>query len=102
MSRLSPLSHSTSLLIAYLTKDDPPALLNYSYQNVDVTNSSDLGLVVHHPKLGIALKQQMDKLGIECIVQYRSAEGNKTQRHGGGDPIGTVDFVKKHFAAAKK
>lgn len=88
--------------ITYLTKDDPPALLNYSYQNIDVTNSSNLGLVVHHPKLGIALKQQMDKLGIECIVQYRAAEGNKTERHGGGDPIGTVDFIRKHFAAAKK
>jgi hypothetical protein len=88
--------------ITYLTKDDPPALLNYSYQNVDVTNSSDLGLVVHHPKLGIALKEQMDKLGIECIVQYRAAAGNKTERRGGGDPIGTVDFIKKHFAAAKK
>ena len=88
--------------ITYLTEDDPPALLNYSYQNVEVTNSSNLGLVVHHPKLGIALKQQMDKLGIECIVQYRAAEGNKTQRQGGGDPIGAVDFIKKHFAAAKK
>src|SRR5688572_13206651 len=88
--------------ITFLTKDDPPTLMNYSFQNVDVTNSSDLGLVVHHPKLGIALKEQMDKLGIECIVQYRAAEGNKTVRHGGGDPIGTVDFIKKHFAAAKK
>ena len=57
---------------------------------------------MHHPKLGIALKEQMDKLGIECIVQYRAAEGNKTQRHGGGDPVATVEFVKKHFAAAKK
>lgn len=44
----------------------------------------------------------MDKLGIECIMQYRAAEGNKTQRHGGGDPAGTVDFIKKHFAPAKK
>ena len=76
--------------------------MNYSFQNVDVTNSSDLGLVVHHPKLGIALKEQMDKLSIECIVQYRAAEGNKTQRHGGGEPIGAVEFIKKHFAAAKK
>src|SRR5687768_4776628 len=88
--------------IAYLTKDDPPALLNYSYQNLEVTSTSDLGLVVHHPKLGIALKEEMDKLGIECIVQYRAAVGNKTQRHGGGEPIGTMDFIKKHFAAAKK
>ena len=57
---------------------------------------------MHHPKLGIALKEQMDKLGIECIVQYRAAEGNRTQRHGGGEVVATVDFIKKHFAAAKK
>ena len=94
--------YEVSAPITYLTKDDPPALLNYSFQNVDVTNSSDLGLVVHHPKLGIALKEQMDTLGIECVVQYRAAEGMKIQRHGGGDPLGAVDFIKKHFAAAKK
>jgi hypothetical protein len=35
-------------------------------------------------------------------VQYRAAEGNGIQRHGGGDPVGTVEFIKKHFAAAKK
>jgi hypothetical protein len=74
--------------------------MNYSYQNTDVTNSSDLGLVVHHPKLGIALKEQMDKLGIECIVQYRAAEGNKSVRHGGGDPTNAVEFIRKYFAAA--
>jgi acetyl esterase len=88
--------------ITYLTKDDPPTLMNYSFQNINVTNTSELGLVVHHPKLGIALKEQMDKLGIECIVQYLAAEGSKTVRHGGGDPIAAVDFLKKHFAAAKK
>ncbi len=88
--------------ITYLTKDDPPALLNYSYTNPDVTSTSDLGLVVHHPKLGIALKEQMDRLGVECIVQYRAAEGNKIVRHGGGDPVATVDFIRKHFEAAGK
>jgi acetyl esterase/lipase len=88
--------------VTFLTKDDPPTLMNYSYENVDVTNSSDLGLVVHHPKLGIALKEQMDKLGIECIVQYRSSEPGRTTRHGGGEPTNSVEFIRKHFAAAKK
>jgi acetyl esterase/lipase len=88
--------------ITFLTKDDPPTLMNYTYQNVEVTNQSNLGLVVHHPKLGIALKEQMDKLGIECIVQYRAAEGMKTERHGGGEPTNAVEFIRKHFAAAKK
>src|SRR5687768_4468682 len=36
--------------ITYLTKDDPPALLAYTYANEEVTSTSNLGLVVHHPK----------------------------------------------------
>jgi acetyl esterase len=88
--------------ITYLTKDDPPALLNYSYKNQDVTNTSDLGLVVHHPKLGIALKEQMDKLGIECIVQYRTGDDGRQIRHGGGESMSPGAFIKKHFEAAAK
>jgi acetyl esterase/lipase len=88
--------------ITYLTKDDPPAMLTYSYANEDVTATSNLGLVVHHPKFGIALKEQMDKLGIECVVQYRGAKEGETVRHGGGEPIGGVDFIRKHFENAAK
>lgn len=87
--------------ITYLTKDDPPALLTYSYVNEEVTNMSDLGLVVHHPKLGIALKEQMDKLGLECVVQYRAADGGGTVQHGGGELVRQLDFMKKHFGAVK-
>jgi acetyl esterase/lipase len=87
--------------ITYLTRDDPPALLTYSYANEEVTATSNLGLVVHHPKLGIALKEQMDKLGIECVVQYRGPEG-RTLRHGGGEPVSGVDFIRKQFERAAK
>ncbi|MCE9606364.1 MAG: alpha/beta hydrolase fold domain-containing protein [Planctomycetia bacterium] len=88
--------------ITYLTKEDPPAMLVYSYANEEVTATSDLGLVVHHPKFGIALKEQMDKLGIECVVQYRNSTGNGIVRHGGGEPTTGVGFILKHFAAASK
>lgn len=44
----------------------------------------------------------MDKLGIECIVQYRGPEAGKQMRHGGGEPGTSVDFIRQHFAAAKK
>ena len=75
--------------ITHLTKDDPPAMLNYSYANEEVTNQSNLGLVVHHPKFGIALKERMDELGIECIVQYNGQpEGKRTRE---------IDFIRKHF-----
>ncbi len=87
--------------VTYLTKDDPPAMLNYSYANEEVTNNSSLGLVVHHPKLGIALKKQMDKLGIECVVQYRDPESGQTIRHGGGQLTSATEFIRKHFEAAR-
>jgi hypothetical protein len=84
--------------ITYLTKDDPPALLTYSYADEMVTKDSSLNLVVHHPRFGIALKERMDELGIECIVQYRNTEGKKTIRHGEvAAPINSVDFIRKHF-----
>lgn len=88
--------------ITYLTKDDPPVLLYYSYANEDVTAESNLGLVVHHPKLGIALKEQMDKLGIECVVQYQGENRGQLVRHGGGDTISFVNFIAKHFKAASE
>ena len=63
--------------ITYLTADDPPALLNYTFPNDVVTEKTPLSLIVHHPRFGIALKERMDKLGIECIVQY---EGQPSER----------------------
>lgn len=88
--------------ITYLTKDDPPALLVYSFANEDVTKDSALNLVVHHPKFGIALKEQMDALGIECVVQYRDATGGVV-RHGEDDaPITPVEFIRKHFEQAQR
>jgi acetyl esterase/lipase len=88
--------------ITYLSKDDPPALLVYSYADEKVTNQSNLGLVVHHPRFGIALKDQMDKLGIECVVIYRGGHKDQPIRHGGGSLIRPVDFIAKQFTAARQ
>jgi acetyl esterase/lipase len=79
--------------ITYLTKDDPPALLSYTYPNDPVDGTSKLPLVVHHPKLGLALKEHMDALGIECAVQYAGQTGQA--------PISPVDFIRKHFDKAR-
>ncbi len=86
--------------ITYLTKDDPPALLGYSYANEEATPESSIELVVHHPKLGIALKQEMEKLAIECIVQFLDLGEGRMSRHGGGELVQPVDFLRKHFQAA--
>ncbi|MHC4558041.1 MAG: alpha/beta hydrolase fold domain-containing protein [Planctomycetota bacterium] len=84
--------------ITYLSKDDPPALLSYSYPNEEVTEETPLGLIVHHPKFGIALKEQCDSLGIECVVQYQEHKGGRLIRHGENTAtITAVDFISRHF-----
>jgi acetyl esterase len=89
--------------ITYLTKDDPPALLIYSFANEEVTKDSPLNLIVHHPKFGIALKERMDQLGIECIVQYRDPQAGRTVRHGeDAAPVTSVQFIRKHVEAARR
>src|SRR5262249_57776201 len=72
--------------ITSLSQDAPPVLLTYSYADEKVTNQSDLGLVVHHPRFGIALKERMDRLGIECEVVYRDGATGRPGRPAGGDP----------------
>jgi len=89
--------------ITYLSEDDPPALLDYNYPNAEVTPETSLGLIVHHPKFGIALKEQMDALGIECIVQYRAANSRELRRHEeGAAPVTPADFIREHFDRAKR
>ena len=80
--------------ITHLTKDDAPALLDYSYANEPVTAETSMGHVVHHPKFGVVLKQKMDPLGIECIVQWPG--------HPKEAPVTVFDFIRKHFGMPRK
>jgi acetyl esterase len=81
--------------ITYLTKDDPPAHLSYSFADEKCDNKANLGLVVHHPRFGIALKERMDALSIECVVQYKGQPD-------GGERISPTAFIKKHFEKARQ
>lgn len=56
--------------ITYLTHDDPPIYLGYGDENQSVDANSSPNIWVHHPVMGIKLKEAMDKLGIECHVEY--------------------------------
>ena len=83
--------------ITYLSKDDPPALLDYNFPNDAVNNDTELRLIVHHPLFGIALKEQMDRLGIECTVQYIARDGKKVRHNDEAPPLMPVQFIKKQF-----
>ena len=89
--------------ITYLNREDPPVMLRYGFRNEKTTPQSDLGLVVHHPLLGIALKREMDKLGIECIVQYKGSADETLQEPpaAGQQPVAAIDFIRKHFKGAR-
>ncbi len=56
--------------------------------NTPVTAQSPPNEWVHHPRLGLKLKQAMDKLGIECHVQYKGGPPIKAYR-------GVNDFLVK-------
>jgi len=78
--------------ITHLTKDDAPALLDYSIPNEPVTAKTPMGAIVHHPTFGVVLKKRMDALGIECVVQWPG--------HPKEGRISEFDFIRKHFGTA--
>lgn len=81
IEEVSPLTH--------LSQDDPPVLLSYrSAFDARVTNPN---IGIHHPTFGKALKERMDELKVPCELY---ADG---QRFGGGTPLATIDFLRKHF-----
>jgi hypothetical protein len=79
--------------VTYLTADDPPAYLSYNRADEPCDANSDVQLVVHHPRLGIALKERMDKLGIECVLRYVGQSGSPSM-----EPL---EFIRKHFDRAR-
>jgi hypothetical protein len=56
------------------------------------TKITSQGIGIHHPRFGTLLKEQMDRLGIECRVETGVRRGNEDYTKQ------TMDFVKKHFA----
>ncbi|HIE25831.1 TPA: hypothetical protein EYP66_00925 [Candidatus Poribacteria bacterium] len=82
--------HERNVLVLWMAESDEP---------------TPLGLIVHHPKFGIALKERLDALGIECVVQYLDQPGGLVVRHDGqseGGLVSEFDFVRKHFERAKE
>ena len=74
--------------LPHLTKDDAPVALFYaSKMDTPITNQ---GVGIHHPKFGKVLKEEMDKLGIECEVHTGIPRGDEWTKL-------TVEFVKKHL-----
>lgn len=59
--------------ITHWTPDDPPVYLYYSGSNELVDETTPLGTWIHHPVLGIKLKEYMMEEGIECYLEYKNS-----------------------------
>ena len=56
--------------ITHLTPDDPPVFASSNEANTPVDENTPPATWVHHPIFGIKLKEQMDKLHLECHLKY--------------------------------
>lgn len=65
--------------ITHLTADDAPTYLTYG-PDQPVLADSEPGVWVHHPRLGMHLQQAMDKLGVECHLNYQGGPQPETYR----------------------
>jgi acetyl esterase/lipase len=79
--------------ITYLTKDDPPVYAFYSDPRALPPPDAKPGAGIHHINFGLKLKEQMDKLGIECTIRHADEKTNPTEE--------TVDFFVKHLSGGR-
>jgi len=79
--------------ITYLSKDDPAVYAFYSEARGPLPANAKPGAGIHHINFGIKLKEQMDKLGIECTVRHADEKANPAQEMN--------DFFVKHLLGGK-
>lgn len=75
--------------LSYLTKDDPPVWAYYSVPDKPQTETTTVSEAIHHPYFGKVMKEEMDKLKIECKIRHK--DDGKTVN----DDV--VKFIIKHF-----
>jgi acetyl esterase len=75
--------------LTYLTKDDPPVWAVYSLPDKPLKAESTAEDAIHHPGFGKVLKEEMDKLKIECKL-IQQVEGQNVN----GD---MVAFLSKYL-----
>lgn len=79
--------------ITYLTRDDPPVYAFYNEPRGPLPANARPGQGIHHINFGIRLKEQMDKLGLECTVRHADEGKNAAQE--------IAEFFVKHLKPGK-
>lgn len=79
--------------INHLSKDDVPVIAFYNEPKGALPADAKPGQGIHHINFGIALKEKMDALGIECTIHHVS----DLPKGAGGQGGETLAFFKKHL-----
>jgi hypothetical protein len=56
--------------INFVTKDDPPTFMYYYEPKGPLPKDAKPGDGIHHPNFGVALKEKLDPLKIECVLRH--------------------------------
>ena len=62
-------AYATSSPINFLTADDPPIRLDYSY-TAELNSDTPKSALIHHPFHGIEMKRRCDTHEVECELSY--------------------------------
>jgi hypothetical protein len=79
----------------HLTRDDPPAFLDYGFPNAPITADTPRAARAHNPVFGSHLKAQMDKVGVECVLRFHEDYEDKDAPARMNED--QVQFFLKHF-----
>lgn len=75
--------------ITYLTADDPPVFAYYGGASALPAAGAKAGEGIHHPNLGVFLKEKMDAVHVECVLRRKEDGGNPTDAE--------ISFLRQHL-----
>lgn len=81
--------YTQAAALTYLTRDDPPVFAYYSEPRGPVPPDARAGTGIHHPNLGLLLKERMEALGLECVFLHKDQNINATTAE--------FDFLRRHL-----
>lgn len=79
--------------LTYLTQKAPPVYAFYYEPRGPLSAKARPGYGIHHINFGLKLKEQMDKLGVECIIRHLD-EGAKPGPE-------SIEFFTRHLLKEK-
>ena len=83
--------------LKHVNRGDPPVFMYYSTPLRPLTPDTPQDEAMHNIRFGIALKERMDKLGIECVLRNVDDYPGEPNQRPAKYHRDMIDFFLKHF-----